>query len=179
QPLARAAAMDHRCRRHRVADPPPLEAARARGALADDRAAAEGRVATVQEPAPARAGRAGRAARQVRRPRARQGRDDRAGAAAWGRSERRVRGAPHPQVSSRDELLREYLAAWNACDAERIASFFTEDAVYEDRGAGVVARGREEIRSHAAEVHRGFPDLRFELVRAAHGDDFTAGEWRA
>ena len=82
-------------------------------------------------------------------------------------------------MSSRNQLLHDYLAAWNARDAERIASFFTEDAVYEDRGAGVVARGRHEIRSHAAEVHRGFPDLRFELVRAAHGEDFTAGEWRS
>jgi steroid delta-isomerase-like uncharacterized protein len=82
-------------------------------------------------------------------------------------------------VTPRDELLRNYVAAWNGRDAERIASFFTEDAVYEDRGAGVVARGRDAIRAHAAQVHRGFPDLRFELVRAAHGEDFTAGEWRS
>lgn len=75
--------------------------------------------------------------------------------------------------------MRDYLAAWNARDAERIASFFAEDAVYEDRGAGAVAPGREAIRDHAARVHAGFPDLHFELVRAAHGDDFTAGEWRS
>jgi steroid delta-isomerase-like uncharacterized protein len=82
-------------------------------------------------------------------------------------------------MSSRDELMRSYLAAWNGRDAERIASFFSEDAVYEDRGAGAIARGRERIRAHAARVHEGFPDLLFELVRAAHGEDFTAGEWRS
>jgi steroid delta-isomerase-like uncharacterized protein len=82
-------------------------------------------------------------------------------------------------MSSRDELMRSYLAAWNGRDAERIASFFSEDAVYEDRGAGAVARGRDQIRAHAARVHEGFPDLLFELVRAAHGEDFTAGEWRS
>jgi steroid delta-isomerase-like uncharacterized protein len=75
--------------------------------------------------------------------------------------------------------MREYLAAWNGRDAERIAGFFSEDAVYEDRGAGAVARGRSAIAEHAARVHQGFPDLHFELVRAAHGDDFTAGEWRS
>lgn len=75
--------------------------------------------------------------------------------------------------------MRDYLAAWNARDAERIASFFTDDAVYDDRGAGAVARGREQIREHAARVHSAFPDLHFELVRAAHGEDFTAGEWRS
>ena len=75
--------------------------------------------------------------------------------------------------------MADYLAAWNARDSERIASFFSEEAVYEDQGAGVTARGREEIRRHAALVHEAFPDLSFELVRAAHGDDFSAGEWRS
>ena len=82
-------------------------------------------------------------------------------------------------MSSREELMRDYLAAWNDRDAARIASFFTEDAVYEDRGAGVVLHGRAEIEAHTARVHAGFSDLEFELVRAAHGDDFTAGEWRS
>src|SRR5262249_12197000 len=82
-------------------------------------------------------------------------------------------------VEGREQLMLDYLGAWNARDAERIASFFSDDAVYEDRGAGAVARGAAEIRAHAARVHAAFPDLRFELVRAAHGDDFTAGEWRS
>src|SRR4051812_1089970 len=75
--------------------------------------------------------------------------------------------------------MEEYLAAWNDRDADRIASFFAEDALYDDRGAGEVALGREQIREHALRIHRGFPDLSFELVRAAHGDGFTAGEWRS
>ncbi len=77
----------------------------------------------------------------------------------------------------RDQLMHDYLGAWNARDAERISSFFSADATYDDRGAGAVAHGRDAIREHAARVHRAFPDLRFELIRAAHGDGFTAGEW--
>jgi steroid delta-isomerase-like uncharacterized protein len=82
-------------------------------------------------------------------------------------------------VTDRDALMRDYLAAWNDRDADRIASFFAEDAVYDDRGVGAVARGRTAIAQHAARVHAGFPDLHFELVRAAHGENFTAGEWRS
>lgn len=81
--------------------------------------------------------------------------------------------------SGREALMLDYLAAWNARDAERIASFFSDDAVYDDRGAGALVRGREQIRAHAARVHAAFPDLNFELVRSAHGDDFTAGERRS
>ncbi len=82
-------------------------------------------------------------------------------------------------VEEREKLMVDYLAAWNDRDAGRIASFFTEDANYEDRGAGVVLHGRTEIEAHAARVHAAFGDLEFELVRAAHGDDFTTGEWRS
>lgn len=78
----------------------------------------------------------------------------------------------------REQLMHDYLAAWNDRDAERISSFFSTDATYDDRGAGAVAHGREAIRDHAAGVHAAFPDLSFELVRAAHGNGFTAGEWR-
>ena len=50
-------------------------------------------------------------------------------------------------TAKRERIQRDYLAAWNARDAERIASFFTEDAVYDDRGAAEVARGRAAPRS--------------------------------
>ncbi len=79
----------------------------------------------------------------------------------------------------REQLMLDYLAAWNARDAEGIASFFTADATYDDRGAGEILRGPGEIRGHAARLHAAFPDLLFELVRAAHGDEFTAAEWRS
>jgi steroid delta-isomerase-like uncharacterized protein len=82
-------------------------------------------------------------------------------------------------MEGREKLMLDYLGAWNDRDADRIASFFSADAVYEDHGAGAVARGADEIRAHAARVHAAFPDLEFELVRSAHGDDFTAGEWRS
>jgi steroid delta-isomerase-like uncharacterized protein len=81
--------------------------------------------------------------------------------------------------NERERLINDYLSAWNARDAARIATFFAHDAIYDDRGAGKVARGPDEIRAHAAQVHAAFPDLSFELVRAAHGDGFTAAEWRS
>jgi steroid delta-isomerase-like uncharacterized protein len=82
-------------------------------------------------------------------------------------------------TEARERLMLDYLAAWNDRDAGRVASFFAEDATYDDRGTSAMATGRDEIRAHVAGVHAAFPDLRFELVRAAHGERFTAGEWRS
>ena len=75
--------------------------------------------------------------------------------------------------------MHAYLEAWNLHDPDAVAAFFTTDAVYDDRGAGRVARGSDAIRRHVATVQAAFSDLRFELIRAAHGDEFTAGEWTA
>jgi len=75
--------------------------------------------------------------------------------------------------------MSDYLAAWNSHEPARVAAFFAPDAVYDDRGAAEIARGAEGISAHVERVLEAFPDLTFEVVRAAHGDDFTAGEWRA
>jgi steroid delta-isomerase-like uncharacterized protein len=75
--------------------------------------------------------------------------------------------------------MRAYLDAWNSHDPDAVAAFFAPNALYEDTGAGERPRGRDAIRDHVAAVMAAFPDLRFELVRAAHGEDFTAGEWRS
>ncbi len=75
--------------------------------------------------------------------------------------------------------MHTYLEAWNLHDPEAVATFFAPDAVYDDRGAGRVMGGIAAIRAHVARVQSSFPDLHFDLVRAAHGDNFTAGEWTA
>jgi len=81
------------------------------------------------------------------------------------------------ETSARERLMLAYIEAWNAHDPDRVASFFAEDAVYDDRGAAELYRGRGAIRDFVARVQDGFPDLRFELIRAAHARDFTAAEW--
>jgi steroid delta-isomerase-like uncharacterized protein len=87
--------------------------------------------------------------------------------------------ARRTQTIEREQLMRAYLGAWNSHDPDAVAAFFAPGAVYDDRGAGVVVKGAEEILAHVASVQAAFGDLRFELVRAAHGEDFTAGEWTA
>src|SRR5919106_386051 len=81
-------------------------------------------------------------------------------------------------ATARQQLAHDYLGAWNSHDAGAIAAFFAPDARYDDCGAGEVASGREAIRAHAQRVLEAFPDLRFEVVRVAHGEDFSCAEWR-
>ena len=46
-----------------------------------------------------------------------------------------------------ERMFEDYLAAWNSHDVEKIASFFTDDCVYEDVAVGAVSRGKEELKA--------------------------------
>ena len=83
------------------------------------------------------------------------------------------------RATPRAELMQAYLDAWNSHNPDRVTDFFALEGVYDDHGAGVVARGRVEIRAHIDSVMSAFPDLEFELVRAMNGDDSIGGEWAA
>jgi steroid delta-isomerase-like uncharacterized protein len=83
------------------------------------------------------------------------------------------------EAAERERLTADYVGAWNAHDPDAVAAFFAPSATYDDRGAGELVTGRPAIRAHVAAVMSGFPDLRFETTRVAHGEGFSAGEWRA
>jgi len=87
--------------------------------------------------------------------------------------------ASSAEITAREALVQAYIEAWNLLDPDAVVAFFATDAEYDDRGAGVICRGILEIHAHVKAVASGFPDLRFELVRTAHGIDFSAAEWTA
>ena len=61
-------------------------------------------------------------------------------------------------------------AAWNAHDADAVATIFAEDAVLREAGSGMEHRGRTAIRDRAAALLAAFPDFRLEkLVRLVDG----------
>ena len=76
-----------------------------------------------------------------------------------------------------EEDLREYLGAWNAHDAERVVSYFTDDATYDDVAMGQVAISKDQIREFAKSMFRSTPDVTFELLSLFVAGDWIASEW--
>jgi len=70
--------------------------------------------------------------------------------------------------------LDDYLAAWNSHDVEKIASFFTDECVYEDVALGKINRGKEELKAFITATFNAIPDFKLELKSS-----FSAGEWMA
>ena len=79
-------------------------------------------------------------------------------------------------------LAREWTEAWDSQDVDRILTFYTEDAFYEDvptvdNGWGPALRGHEMIRESVAETFEDMSDLGFEFVSASGAGNHMVVEW--
>jgi steroid delta-isomerase-like uncharacterized protein len=83
-------------------------------------------------------------------------------------------------TSSRDkstDLVQSNFAAWNAHDADKVASLYTEDVIYEDVPFGLIARGHTELRKMAADFFASVPDLKLEVVSNTSMSNRGSVEW--
>jgi steroid delta-isomerase-like uncharacterized protein len=81
-----------------------------------------------------------------------------------------------------DSFAREWTEAWNSRDVDRILTYYTEDAFYEDvptveNGWGVPLRGHQMIREALVETFADMSDLGFEFVSASGAGDRMVVEW--
>lgn len=67
--------------------------------------------------------------------------------------------------------------AWNAHDADAVASVFAEDAVLIEAGNPQAVRGRRAIRDRAAALLAAFPDFRLERVVLLVDGERHADRW--
>ena len=74
-------------------------------------------------------------------------------------------------------LIKEYTATWNAHDTEKLASFFTDDCVYEEVAIGKITRGKEEFKAFINDFFAAFPDTNFELTLNFNSDNWYCAEW--
>ena len=74
-------------------------------------------------------------------------------------------------------LVQSNFAAWNAHDAEKVASLYTDDVIYEDVAFGLKAHGHAELRNMAAGFFANVPDLKLEIVRNTSMGNHGAVEW--
>jgi steroid delta-isomerase-like uncharacterized protein len=87
--------------------------------------------------------------------------------------------AAQESTADTERVAKDYLEAWNSHDVDKIASFFTDDGVYEDVALGVAHRGKKELKDFFKSMFVSFPDLKIELkstVLSSTGD-WTASEW--
>ena len=80
-------------------------------------------------------------------------------------------------TTDKENIAREYAAAWSSQDVERILSFFNEDCEFEDVPMKVVCKGKDELRNFFSDTFNAFPDFKMEISRIAAAGDVTVFEW--
>ena len=64
------------------------------------------------------------------------------------------------------KIMKDMMEAGNSQNYEKVASFFTNDCVYEDVPSGKVCHGIKEFINFGKMVHIDFPDHKWELTSA-------------
>jgi steroid delta-isomerase-like uncharacterized protein len=83
-------------------------------------------------------------------------------------------------ADSAKAVIDGYMAAWNAHDAEKAASYFAEDGVYFDATVGTPQKGRIAARDNVIKVFLGaVPDAKWEMTSAPIvSKDGVAFQWK-
>ena len=76
-----------------------------------------------------------------------------------------------------EKLAKDYIAAINSQDVDKVLSFFTDDCVYEDVAVGKVNRGKQELKAFVTGWYVFSRDLKFELTSQFSAGDWGATEW--
>ena len=69
-----------------------------------------------------------------------------------------------------EALIADYVAAWEARDADRIAGYHAEDGIFHLHSNAEPVKGREAIRETFAGLLAVFPDLTFVEQELISGD---------
>lgn len=93
--------------------------------------------------------------------------------------------AQEPQSSSTfspDAFAKEWLEAWNAHDIDRILTYYTDDAYFEDvaavgNGWDVPLIGHQMIRESLVRLFKEMSDVEFKNVSVSGAGDRMVVEW--
>ena len=81
-----------------------------------------------------------------------------------------------PQVDIK-VILDDYCVAWNAHDAEKIVSFYTDDGTYEKVWMEQIAKGKEELTAEFNQLFNAIPDLKLQWPSCFFGGNMAGFEW--
>jgi steroid delta-isomerase-like uncharacterized protein len=81
-------------------------------------------------------------------------------------------------ASYRDAALaKQWIAAWNSRNPDKMLPLFADDIFYEDVAFGEVNHGKVELRKFTADEFDAVPDLELKLLRADIHDGHGTIEW--
>ena len=85
--------------------------------------------------------------------------------------------AAREKGDAKTSYMSQALSAWSTHDPDKVISFYTDDAVYEDVAFGEVNHGKTELRKFAAELFEEVPDIKLEVTSSSTYNGRGYVEW--
>ena len=76
-----------------------------------------------------------------------------------------------------EKMFRDYITSWNTHDLEKIASFFTDDCVYDNLARGQTYRGKDQLKGWGKACFDAIPDFKLDVTSIIASGDLLASEW--
>jgi steroid delta-isomerase-like uncharacterized protein len=80
-------------------------------------------------------------------------------------------------ASDLDRMLDDWAMAWTSNDPDKVLALLVDDCVFEDVTFGVVARGKEEVRSFASRAFAAVPDFKYGVTSRFAASQWATIEW--
>lgn len=84
---------------------------------------------------------------------------------------------PREKDTQSEQMFRDYFASWNSHDIEKIASFFTDDCVYDNLAREQTYRGKDQLKGWAKACFDAIPDFKMNMTSLFASGDLVACEW--
>lgn len=77
----------------------------------------------------------------------------------------------------REKLVKDWYAAWNSSNLEKVSEFYTDDCIYENAATGEVRRGKKEMVASLQKTFYDYPDTKLEFKSTFYSENVVCGEF--
>ena len=75
------------------------------------------------------------------------------------------------------KLIKDWFAAWNARDPEKLVQFYADDGIFNEVPTGKISRGQKALTETFTTIFADYPDLECEPKAAFYSPDAVCGEF--
>lgn len=75
-----------------------------------------------------------------------------------------------------EKVVKDWFAAWNSRDVEKIARFYADDCMYESVATGNIYHGKNELIANFKTYFTNYPDFRIEQKATFYCKNAVCGE---
>ncbi len=80
-------------------------------------------------------------------------------------------------ATAKENLVKDWYAAWNSHDIDKVLTFYTDDCMYEGVASGNTGHGKKELAAYLKNMFTDYPNAKLEFTSTFYSDNAVCGEF--